>query len=249
MSDQPRTKQCTCVRAADAVVYDSRCPVHSAPIPIYDTTMSMTETLIQEARASVHLEPEWCAGECSCPMIRRLADALSTAETREQEREHRCNHCGHRWQGDFPTHECGDCYRQHQLLKKKAADWNAEADKYLAQRDELTVKLAAAEAREQELAKSRDGWTADVHAVHARLIAALERADAAEALTQQLREALEKLVTAAELIASFAVRWEPLTPGDIRELTDAIPKARAALSPRPVGEWTAPAYHLKGESG
>ena len=33
------------------------------------------------------------------------------------------------------------------------------------------------------------------------------------------------LLRAAKAIASFAVSWQPLTPGDIKELTDAIAKA------------------------
>jgi len=33
------------------------------------------------------------------------------------------------------------------------------------------------------------------------------------------------LLSAAKLIESFAVAWEPLTPGDITELTAAIAKA------------------------
>lgn len=36
---------------------------------------------------------------------------------------------------------------------------------------------------------------------------------------------LAELLAAAKTIASFAVSWQPLTPGDIKELTDAIAKA------------------------
>lgn len=41
----------------------------------------------------------------------------------------------------------------------------------------------------------------------------------------RLIAAAPDLLAAAKLIASFAVSWEPLTPGDIRMLTDAIAKA------------------------
>ena len=37
--------------------------------------------------------------------------------------------------------------------------------------------------------------------------------------------AAPELLAAAKMIASFAVSWQPLTPGDIRQLTDAIAKA------------------------
>jgi hypothetical protein len=37
--------------------------------------------------------------------------------------------------------------------------------------------------------------------------------------------AAPELLAAAKKIASFAVSWQPLTPGDIKELTDAIVKA------------------------
>jgi hypothetical protein len=41
--------------------------------------------------------------------------------------------------------------RERDLLKKKAHKWNAEADRYLAQRDELTVALEACEAERDAL--------------------------------------------------------------------------------------------------
>jgi hypothetical protein len=44
----------------------------------------------------------------------------------------------------------------------------------------------------------------------------------------RLIAAAPDLLAAAKVIASFAVSWEPLTPGDIRQLTDAIAKAEAS---------------------
>ena len=41
----------------------------------------------------------------------------------------------------------------------------------------------------------------------------------------RLIAAAPDLLAAAKVIASFARSWEPLTPGDIRQLTDAIAKA------------------------
>jgi len=41
----------------------------------------------------------------------------------------------------------------------------------------------------------------------------------------RLMAAAPDLLAAAKLIASFAVSWQPLTPGDIKELTNAIAKA------------------------
>jgi len=41
-------------------------------------------------------------------------------------------------------------------------------------------------------------------------------------------EHLDELLKAAKFVASFAKSWEPLSPGDIRELTEAIAKAEAA---------------------
>jgi hypothetical protein len=41
----------------------------------------------------------------------------------------------------------------------------------------------------------------------------------------RLIAAAPDLLAAAKLIASFAVSWQPLAPGDIRQLTNAIAKA------------------------
>jgi hypothetical protein len=52
--------------------------------------------------------------------------------------------------------------------------------------------------------------------------------DTEERLRQHLARAereRDELLAAAKVIASFAVAWQPLTPGDIRVLTDAIAKA------------------------
>lgn len=50
-------------------------------------------------------------------------------------------------------------------------------------------------------------------------------ANAQMAANAQLIAAAPELLAAAKLIASFAVSWEPLSPGDIRQLTAAIAKA------------------------
>ena len=42
---------------------------------------------------------------------------------------------------------------------------------------------------------------------------------------QVLIAAAPRLLAAAKTIASFAQSWQPLTPGDIKELTDAIREA------------------------
>lgn len=41
----------------------------------------------------------------------------------------------------------------------------------------------------------------------------------------RLVAAAPDLLRAAKLVASFAMSWQPLTPGDIKELTNAIAKA------------------------
>lgn len=59
--------------------------------------------------------------------------------------------------------------RELALYKKKAHDWNAEADRYLSQRDELLVALKAAEqflSPEIDRGPASDGWANTVQMVH-----------------------------------------------------------------------------------
>jgi hypothetical protein len=46
------------------------------------------------------------------------------------------------------------------LLQKKAHDWNAEADRYLAQRDELTIQVAALTQALKDYGQHREGCPA-----------------------------------------------------------------------------------------
>ena len=65
--------------------------------------------------------------------------------------------------------ELADAERERDFFKKKARDWNTEADRYLAQRDEWQIRAEAAE-RERDAAVhwigvvrdelTRDGWPA-----------------------------------------------------------------------------------------
>ena len=55
--------------------------------------------------------------------------------------------------------------------------------------------------------------------------------DEARARIQTLEvEALAPLLAAAKTVAGFTVSWEPLTPGDISELTAAIGRAERVLA-------------------
>ena len=49
--------------------------------------------------------------------------------------------------------------------------------------------------------------------------------DALRRAREQERKAAHDLLAACQLVASCAVTWEPLTPGDIRAVTEAIAKA------------------------
>ena len=69
----------------------------------------------------------------------------------------------------------------------------------------------------------REPWTdeADPH-----ICAVNHRCEKHEA-NARLIAAAPELLEAAKVVASFAQGWEPLTPGDIKDLRDAIAKAEA----------------------
>lgn len=72
----------------------------------------------------------------------------------------------------------GDLERELALFQKKASDWNAEADKYLAQRDELLVALKAARqflAPEISRGPAVNGWATTVDLVDAAIAKAEAR--------------------------------------------------------------------------
>jgi hypothetical protein len=61
--------------------------------------------------------------------------------------------------------------------------------------------------------RKHDGDDWDVAMVHS------------SAANARLIAAAPDLLAACKLIASYAISWQPLTPGDIREMTAAIAKA------------------------
>lgn len=69
-----------------------------------------------------------------------------------------------------------------------------------------------------ELLSERDTLLRERDETITKLAAEAEKRYAAE-------DARNELLAAAKVIASFAVAWQPLSPGDIRALTDAIAKA------------------------
>jgi hypothetical protein len=85
----------------------------------------------------------------------------------------------------------------------RSCEWNSPASPYLhvdGDRGPLVAKV--------RMRQDMDTLGGEECLANARLIAAAP-----------------DLLAACKMIASFAVSWEPLTPGDIRVVTDAIAKA------------------------